>query len=60
MKAIEILKKFQDEIQTVIPNDIDLYEAIKEIEDLEESNKELLEGLISTQKKLEEWLEKCN
>lgn len=41
MKAIEILKKFQDEIQTVIPNDIDLYEAIKEIEDLEESNKEL-------------------
>ena len=60
MKALEILKKFQDEIQTVIPNDIDLYEAIKEIEDLEESNKELLEGLISTQKKLEEWLEKCN
>ena len=34
MKAIEILKKFQDEIQTVIPNDIDLYEAIDELQDL--------------------------
>ena len=60
MKAIEILKKYQDEIQTSIPSKIDLNEAIKEIESLEESNKELLEGLISTQKKLEEWLEKCN
>ena len=32
MKAIEILKKYQDEIQTSIPNKIDLNEAIKELE----------------------------
>ncbi|MCT7528781.1 hypothetical protein N5T79_06445 [Aliarcobacter cryaerophilus] len=112
MKAIKILKKYQDEIQTAIPSDIDLCEVIDEIEeveayitnyqgmkrrldstiitlavlenekkslvktlikmdeemielrkenqDLKESNKELLEGLISTQKRLEKWLEKCN
>ena len=35
MKAIEILKKFQDEIQTAIPSDIDLCEAISELEDLQ-------------------------
>ena len=31
----------------------------KENQDLKNSNNELLEGLISTQKRLEEWLEKC-
>ena len=31
----------------------------KENLDLKNSNNELLEGLISTQKRLEEWLEKC-
>ena len=31
----------------------------KENQDLKNSNNELLEGLKSTQKRLEEWLEKC-
>lgn len=35
MKALEILKKFQNEIQADIPNYIDLDEAIKELEDLQ-------------------------
>ena len=32
LKAIKILKKYQDEIQTSIPNEIDLSEAIQELE----------------------------
>jgi hypothetical protein len=32
MKAIEILKKYKDEIQTSIPSKIDLNEAIEELE----------------------------
>ena len=65
MKAIEYLKK-EREIKKHCADvtwgyyDKDIDEAIKEIESLEESNKELLEGLISTQKRLEEWLEGCN
>ncbi len=65
MKAIEYLKR-EREIKKHCADvtwgyyDKDIDEAIKEIESLEESNKELLEGLISTQKKLEEWLEGCN
>ena len=35
MKALEILKKFQNEIQTAIPDYIDLDEAIKELEDIQ-------------------------
>ena len=35
MKAIELLKKFQDEIQTSIPSDIDLNEAIVELKELD-------------------------
>ena len=34
LKAIKILKKYQDEIQTSIPNEIDLSEAIKELEEI--------------------------
>ena len=65
MKALEYLKK-EREIKKHCADvtwgyyDKDIDEAIKEIESLEESNKELLEGLISTQKRLEEWLEGCN
>ena len=32
MKALEILKKYQDEIQTSIPSKIDLNKAIEELE----------------------------
>ena len=65
MKAIEYLKR-EREIKKHCADvtwgyyDKDIDEAIKEIESLEESNKELLEGLISAQKRLEEWLEGCN
>ena len=65
MKAIEYLKR-EREIKKHCADvtwgyyDKDIDEPIKEIESLAESNRELLEGLISTQKRLEEWLEKCN
>ena len=45
LKAIKILKKYQDEIQTSIPNEIDLSEAIDELEhNLKE--KDLLEEYV--------------
>ena len=60
MKAIELLQYLKDGMEDCpLKNNI-IDNAIKEIESLEESNKELLEGLISTQKRLEEWLEGCN
>ena len=37
----------------------EMIEVRKENQDLKNSNNELLEGLKSTQKRLEEWLEKC-
>ncbi len=46
---VKTLEKYNEEM-------IDLR---KENQDLKNSNNELLEGLISTQKRLEEWLEKC-
>ena len=46
---VKILEKMNEEM-------IDLR---KENQDLKNSNNELLEGLKSTQKRLEEWLEKC-
>ena len=60
MKAIELLQYLKDGMDTGCPPRHIINNAIEEIESLEESNKELLEGLISTQKRLEEWLEKCN
>ena len=33
--------------------------ALEILKDLKNSNNELLKGLKSTQKRLEEWLEKC-
>lgn len=47
-------------VKTLIKMDEEMIELRKENQDLKESNKELLEGLISSQKRLEEWLEKCN
>ena len=50
MKAlVKTLEKMNEEM-------IDLR---KENQDLKNSNNELLKGLKSTQKRLEEWLEKC-
>lgn len=46
---VKILEKMNEEM-------IDLR---KEKQDLKNSNNELLKGLKSTQKRLEEWLEKC-
>ena len=46
---VKTLEKYNEEM-------IDLR---KENQDLKNSNNELLEGLKSTQKRLEEWLEKC-
>ena len=72
MKALKILKDIKiDEVglglelnPLCVTDDVE--QAIKEIEalqkenqDLKNSNNELLEGLKSTQKRLEEWLEKC-
>ena len=47
-------------VKTLIKMNEEMIKLRKENQDLEESNKELLEGLISTQKRLEEWLEGCN
>jgi peptidoglycan hydrolase CwlO-like protein len=46
---VKTLEKYNEEM-------IDLR---KENQDLKNSNNELLKGLKSTQKRLEEWLEKC-
>ena len=59
MKAIELLQYLKDGMDTGYPPKHIINNAIEEIESLEESNKELLEGFISTQKSLEEWLGKC-
>ena len=47
-------------VKTLEKYNEEMIELRKENQDLKESNKELLEGLISTQKRLEEWLEGCN
>ena len=47
-------------VKTLEKYNEEMIELRKENQDLKESNNELLEGLISTQKRLEEWLEKCN
>ena len=62
--TIKTLAVFENEnkslVKTLIKMDEEMIKLRKEIQDLKESNKELLEGLISTQKRLEEWLEGCN
>ena len=66
MKAIELLQYLKDGMDTGYPPKKIINNAIEEIERLEQSNQdllnsnnELLKGLKSTQKRLEEWLEKC-
>ena len=46
-------------VKTLEKMNEEMIELRKENQDLKNSNNELLEGLKSTQKKLEEWLEKC-
>lgn len=66
MKETEILKELealQNEnkalVKTLEKYNEEMIDLRKENQDLKNSNNELLEGLISTQKRLEEWLEKC-
>ena len=63
LEAIEELENLQNEnkslVKTLEKMNEEMIELRKENQDLKESNNELLEGLISTQKRLEEWLEKC-
>ena len=46
-------------VKTLEKYNKEMIELRKENEDLKEGNNELLKGLKSTQKRLEEWLEKC-
>ena len=63
-EAIEELEALQNEnkslVKTLEKYNEEMIDLRKENQDLKESNNELLEGLISTQKRLEEWLEGCN
>ena len=62
-EAIEELKEIQNEnkslVKTLEKYNEEMIELRKENQDLKNSNNELLKGLKSTQKRLEEWLEKC-
>ncbi len=53
---LEDIKKAIKEFEDLISENKNLK---AENQDLKNSNNELLEGLKSTQKRLEEWLEKC-
>ena len=61
--TIKTLAVFENEnkslVKTLEKYNEEMIELRKENQDLKESNNELLEGLKSTQKRLEEWLEKC-
>ena len=46
-------------VKTLEKMNEEMIDLRKENQDLKNSNNELLEGLKSTQKRLEEWLEKC-
>ena len=58
-----MLRDLQNEnkslVKTLEKYNEEMIELRKENEDLKNSNNELLKGLKSTQKRLEEWLEKC-
>ena len=62
-EAIKELEDLQNEnkslVKTLEKYNEEMIELRKENQDLKNSNNELLEGLKSTQKRLEEWLEKC-
>ena len=62
-EAIEELEVLQNEnkslVKTLEKMNEEMIDLRKENQDLKNSNNELLKGLKSTQKRLEEWLEKC-
>ena len=62
-EAIKELEALQNEnkslVKTLEKYNEEMIDLRKENQDLKNSNNELLEGLKSTQKRLEEWLEKC-
>ena len=57
LEALEIENKSL--VKTLEKYNEEMIDLRKENQDLKNSNNELLEGLKSTQKRLEEWLEKC-
>ena len=63
LEAIEELENLQNENKTLVKTlekyNEEMIDLRKENQDLKNSNNELLKGLKSTQKRLEEWLEKC-
>ena len=62
-EAIKELEALQNEnkslVKTLEKMNEEMIDLRKENQDLKNSNNELLKGLKSTQKRLEEWLEKC-
>ena len=62
-EAIEEIEALQNENKTLVKTlekyNEEMIDLRKENQDLKNSNNELLKGLKSTQKRLEEWLEKC-
>ena len=62
-EAIEEIEALQNEnkslVKTLEKYNEEMIDLRKENQDLKNSNNELLKGLKSTQKRLEEWLEKC-
>ncbi len=62
-KAIKELEYLQNENKSLVKilekMNEEMIDLRKENLDLKNSNNELLKGLKSTQKRLEEWLEKC-
>ena len=57
LEALEIENKSL--VKTLEKYNEEMIDLRKENQDLKNSNNELLKGLKSTQKRLEEWLEKC-
>ena len=62
-EAIKELEDLQNEnkslVKTLEKYNKEMIKLRKDNQDLKNSNNELLKGLKSTQKRLEEWLEKC-
>ena len=62
-QAIKEMEALQNEnkslVKTLEKMNEEMIDLRKENQDLKNSNNELLKGLKSTQKRLEEWLEKC-
>ena len=62
-ESIQEIEDLQNEnkslVKTLEKYNEEMIDLRKENQDLKNSNNELLKGLKSTQKRLEEWLEKC-